>query len=44
MGKCLFCDSPSEINSGLCNICKYYRYTLPHRLRKEKTKNNSKKI
>lgn len=27
--KCLFCDDFSIVNEGLCNMCKYYRYTQP---------------
>ena len=27
--KCLFCDNFSIINEGLCDMCKYYRYTQP---------------
>ena len=27
--KCLFCDDFSIINEGLCQMCKYYRYTQP---------------
>ena len=27
--KCLFCNEYSIINEGLCDMCKYYRYTQP---------------
>lgn len=27
--QCLFCDSRSIKNEGLCEMCKYYRYELP---------------
>ena len=27
--KCLFCDDFSIVNEGLCDMCKYYRYTQP---------------
>ena len=26
---CLFCNEYSIINEGLCDMCKYYRYTQP---------------
>ena len=33
--KCLFCDSQSLKNEGLCSLCKWERWQLP----RKKTKN-----
>ena len=30
--KCLFCDCKTSTQfGGICDICKYYRYTIPRR-------------
>lgn len=42
--KCLFCSQPSIIYEGLCDMCKFYRYTRIRKQKKLKSKGIKKHI
>ncbi len=42
--QCLFCPKISIINEGLCEMCKYYRYTKKRREKVLESKNIKKQV
>ena len=42
--QCLFCPQPAIINEGLCELCKFYRYTRIRQIKKIKSKGTKKDI